>query len=104
MTSPRRGRAARGAMSRPSRALPAQLPPAAAARALRRVARFVGRALPLCRAHTVEFFTRGLWQRLVAPPPDAVLEALRAAGPLARPLVAGSGAALLLMAFLEVSP
>ncbi|KAM7057303.1 putative methyltransferase-like protein 25 isoform 2-T2 [Acridotheres tristis] len=78
-------------MSRPSRALPAQLPPAAAARALRRAARFVRRALPLCRAHTVEFFTRGLWERLVAPRPDAVLEALRAAGPLARPLAAGSG-------------
>ncbi|XP_059702831.1 probable methyltransferase-like protein 25 isoform X3 [Haemorhous mexicanus] len=80
-------------MSRPSRALPAQPPPAAAVRALRRAARFVRRALPLCRAHTVEFFTRGLWQRLVAPRPDAVLEALRAAGPLARPLAAGSGGA-----------
>ncbi|XP_041569135.2 probable methyltransferase-like protein 25 isoform X5 [Taeniopygia guttata] len=80
-------------MSRPSRALPAQPAPAAAARALRRAARFVRRALPLCRAHTVEFFTRGLWQRLVAPRPDAVLEALRAAGPLAHPLAAGSGAA-----------
>uniref|UniRef100_A0A8C3E3S3 Methyltransferase like 25 n=1 Tax=Corvus moneduloides TaxID=1196302 RepID=A0A8C3E3S3_CORMO len=71
----------------------APLPPAAAARALRRAARFVGRALPLCRAHTVEFFTRGLWERLVAARPDAVLEALRAAGPLARPLAAGAGAA-----------
>ncbi|XP_056372285.1 probable methyltransferase-like protein 25 isoform X2 [Oenanthe melanoleuca] len=80
-------------MSRPSCALPAQLPPAAAVRALRRAAGFVRRALPLCRAHTVEFFTRGLWERLVAPRPDAVLEALRAAGPLARPLAAGSGAA-----------
>ncbi|XP_063252472.1 probable methyltransferase-like protein 25 isoform X2 [Prinia subflava] len=80
-------------MSRPLRALPAQPSPAAAARALRRAARFVRRALPLCRAHTVEFFTRGLWERLVAPRPDAVLEALRAAGPLARPLAAGSGAA-----------
>ncbi|NXB92029.1 MET25 protein, partial [Vidua chalybeata] len=78
---------------RPSRALPAQLPPAAAARALRSAARFVRRALPLCRAHTVEFFTCGLWQRLVAPSPDAVLEALRVAGPLARPRAAGSGAA-----------
>ncbi|XP_066175330.1 probable methyltransferase-like protein 25 isoform X3 [Sylvia atricapilla] len=80
-------------MSRSPRALPAQPPPAAVARALRRAARFVQRALPLCRAHTVEFFTRGLWERLVAPRPDAVLEALRAAGPLARPLAAGSGAA-----------
>ncbi|XP_058719314.1 probable methyltransferase-like protein 25 isoform X2 [Poecile atricapillus] len=80
-------------MSRPPSALPAQPPPAAAARALRRAARFVRRALPLCRAHTVEFFTRGLWERLVAPSPDAVLEALRAAGPLARPLAAGAAAA-----------
>ncbi|XP_027761149.1 methyltransferase-like protein 25 isoform X2 [Empidonax traillii] len=80
-------------MSRPARALPAQLPAAAAARALRGTARFVRRALPLCRAHTVEFFTRGLWERLVAPPPRAVLEALRAAGPLARPLAGPSGPA-----------
>lgn len=80
-------------MSRPPRSLPAQPSPAAAARALRRAARFVRRALPLCRAHTVEFFTRGLWERLVAPRPDAVLEALRAAGPLARPLAAGSDGA-----------
>ncbi|NXD22474.1 MET25 protein, partial [Spelaeornis formosus] len=78
---------------RPRRALPAQSSPAAATRALRRAAGFVRLALPLCRAHTVEFFTRGLWERLVAPRPDAVLEALRAAGPLARPLAAGSGAA-----------
>ncbi|NXF08051.1 MET25 protein, partial [Smithornis capensis] len=75
--------------SRP-RALPPQLSSAAATRFLSRAARFLSRALPLCRAHTVEFFTRGLWERLVAPPPGAVLEALRAAGPLARPLAAAS--------------
>ncbi|XP_039242650.1 methyltransferase-like protein 25 isoform X2 [Pipra filicauda] len=80
-------------MSRPARALPRQLPAAAAARALRRAARFVRRALPLCRAHTVEFFTRGLWERLVVPPPHTVLEALRAAGPLARPLAGASDSA-----------
>lgn len=81
-------------MSRPPGAVPPQLSPAAAAGTLRRVARFLGRALPLCRAHTVEFYTRGLWQRLVAPPPAAVLEALRARGPLAlrRPLAEASGA------------
>ncbi|XP_065698942.1 probable methyltransferase-like protein 25 isoform X2 [Patagioenas fasciata] len=81
-------------MSRPPGAVPPQLSPAAAAGTLRRVARFLGRALPLCRAHTVEFYTRGLWQRLVAPPPAAVLEALRARGPLALrcPLAEASGA------------
>lgn len=82
-------------MARPPRALPPQLRPAAAAERLRRAARFVERALPLCRAHTVECYTRGLWERLVAPRPAAVLDALRAAGPLAppRPLAEASGAA-----------
>ncbi|NXX19497.1 MET25 protein, partial [Podargus strigoides] len=63
---------------RPGGALPPQMSPAAAAGTLRSVARFLARALPLCRAHTVEFYTRGLWERLVAPGPAAVLEALRA--------------------------
>ncbi|XP_063997703.1 probable methyltransferase-like protein 25 isoform X2 [Pogoniulus pusillus] len=82
-------------MARPPRALPPQLRPAAAAETLRRVALFLERALPLCRAHTVEFYTRGLWERLVAPRPAAVLEALRAAGPLTapRPLAEASGLA-----------
>ncbi|XP_068026634.1 probable methyltransferase-like protein 25 isoform X3 [Melanerpes formicivorus] len=82
-------------MSRPPRALPPQPSPAAAAETLRRVARFLERALPLCRAHTVEFYTRGLWDQLVAPRPADVLEALRAAGPLAsrRPLAEASGGA-----------
>ncbi|XP_064306364.1 probable methyltransferase-like protein 25 isoform X3 [Phalacrocorax carbo] len=81
-------------MSRPPPpgALPPQLSAAAAAEALRRLARFLGRALPLCRAHAVEFYTRGLWERLVAPPPAAVLQALGAAG-LGRPLGEASGAA-----------
>uniref|UniRef100_A0A8B9FAS0 Methyltransferase like 25 n=1 Tax=Amazona collaria TaxID=241587 RepID=A0A8B9FAS0_9PSIT len=74
-------------MSRPALALPLQLSPAAAESSLRRVSRFLARALPLCRAHTVEFYTRGLWDRLVAPRPAAVLEALR------RPLMEASGAA-----------
>ncbi|KAM9029147.1 putative methyltransferase-like protein 25 isoform 3-T3 [Ara ararauna] len=74
-------------MSRPALALPPQLSPAAAEGTLRRVSRFLARALPLCRAHTVEFYTRGLWDRFVAPRPAAVLEALR------RPLTEASGAA-----------
>ncbi|XP_075284459.1 putative methyltransferase-like protein 25 isoform X1 [Opisthocomus hoazin] len=73
-------------MSRPAAALPTQLSPAEAAGTLRRAAQFLARALPLCRAHTVEFYTRALWDRLVAPPPDAVLEVLR------RPLGEASGA------------
>ncbi|NXX49194.1 MET25 protein, partial [Tricholaema leucomelas] len=92
---------------RPPRALPPQLSPAAAAETLRRVARFLERALPLCRAHTVEFYTRGLWDRLVEPRPAVVLEALRAAGPLAlrHPLAEASGAAAALWAlFTEPFP
>ncbi|XP_061225353.1 probable methyltransferase-like protein 25 isoform X3 [Neopsephotus bourkii] len=74
-------------MSRPALTLPPQLSPAAAESTLRRVSRFLELALPLCRAHTVEFYTRGLWDRLVEPRPAAVLEALR------RPLAEASGAA-----------
>ncbi|NXG51264.1 MET25 protein, partial [Psilopogon haemacephalus] len=86
--------------------LPPQLSPAAAAETLRRVARFLERALPLCRAHTVEFYTRGLWDRLVAARPAAVLEALRAAGPLALrgPLAEASGAAAALWEALSTEP
>ncbi|XP_054055538.1 probable methyltransferase-like protein 25 isoform X2 [Rissa tridactyla] len=82
-------------MSRPPGALPPQLSPAAAAEALGRAARFLERALALCRAQAVELYTRGLWDRLVAPPPAAVLRALRAAGPLAprRSLADAAGAA-----------
>ncbi|XP_071622062.1 probable methyltransferase-like protein 25 isoform X2 [Heliangelus exortis] len=65
--------------------LPPQLSPGAAGAALRRVARFLGRALPLGRAHAVEFYTRAVWERLVAPPPELVLQALR------RPLAEASG-------------
>ncbi|XP_035194187.1 methyltransferase-like protein 25 isoform X2 [Oxyura jamaicensis] len=70
---------------------PGSLPPqpaaGEAAAALRRLAAFLGRALPLCRAHATQLYARGLWQRLVAAPPDAVLQALR------RPLREPSGAA-----------
>ncbi|NXP46394.1 MET25 protein, partial [Heliornis fulica] len=76
-------------------ALPPQVPPTAAEEMLRRAARFLAHALPLCRAHTVELYTRGLWERLVTPLPAAVLRDLSAAGPLAlrRPLGEASGAA-----------
>ncbi|XP_062822597.1 probable methyltransferase-like protein 25 isoform X2 [Anolis carolinensis] len=43
---------------------------------IRAVARFLRRALPLCLAHTVDFYTRGLWEKMVALPPETVLEAL----------------------------
>ncbi|OXB69006.1 hypothetical protein ASZ78_012834 [Callipepla squamata] len=74
-------------MRRARGALPAQLPAAEAEAGLRRLARFLERALPLCRAHTTEFYSRGLWDRLVAPRPEAVLQALQ------RPLSEASGAA-----------
>lgn len=61
---------------RVSEALPAQPGPEAVAARLRAVAGFLRRVLPLCSAHTVEFFTRGLWEELVALRPEAVLEAL----------------------------
>ncbi|XP_064365752.1 probable methyltransferase-like protein 25 isoform X2 [Dromaius novaehollandiae] len=82
-------------MSRPRGALPPQVAPATAAAGLRRVARFLARALPLCRAHAVEFYTRGLWERLVALRPEAVLEVLGGPGPLAlqRSLAEAGGAA-----------
>ncbi|XP_069714463.1 probable methyltransferase-like protein 25 isoform X1 [Phaenicophaeus curvirostris] len=81
-----------------ARPLPPEAAAAAALGALRCVAAFVSRALPLCRAHTVEFYTRGLWERLVAARPEAVLQALSAAGPMAlgRPLAEAAGAAALL--------
>lgn len=93
--SPDETSAVHPAMSRPPGALPPQLSPAAAAEALGRAARFLERALALCRAQAVELYTRGLWDRLVAPPPAAVLRALRAAGPLAprRSLAEAAGAA-----------
>lgn len=43
---------------------------------VRAVAQFLRQVLPLCQAHTVEFFTRGLWEKLVALPPETALEAL----------------------------
>ncbi|KAJ6651391.1 hypothetical protein lerEdw1_020964 [Lerista edwardsae] len=60
----------------PAAPLPPQPAPEAVAARLRAVAGFLRRVLPLCSAHTVEFFTRGLWEELVALPPETVLEAL----------------------------
>lgn len=74
-------------MWRPPASLPPQPAAGEAAAALRRLAAFLGRALPLCRAHATQLYAGGLWQRLVAAPPDAVLRALR------RPLREPSGAA-----------
>ncbi|KAK9399745.1 methyltransferase-like 25 [Crotalus adamanteus] len=43
---------------------------------LRAVAEFLRWGLPLCQTHTVEFYTRGLWEKFVALSPEAVLGAL----------------------------
>lgn len=56
--------------------LPLEPSPEAAERALKGVCGLLRRALPLCGAHTVGFFTRGLWAELVAVPPQTVLNAL----------------------------
>lgn len=77
-------------MRRTRGALPAQLPAAEAEEALRSLTRFLARALPLCRAHTTEFYVRGLWEQLVAARPEVVLQALR------RPLPEASGSAAVL--------
>ncbi|KAJ7329872.1 hypothetical protein JRQ81_016046 [Phrynocephalus forsythii] len=55
---------------------PPEPSPEAVAWRVRAVTRFLRRVLPLCRAHTVDFYTRGLWEKMVALPPEAVLEAL----------------------------
>ncbi|XP_044310824.1 methyltransferase-like protein 25 isoform X3 [Varanus komodoensis] len=56
--------------------LPPQPSAETVAARVRAVAQFLRRVLPLCRAHTVEFYTRGLWEKMVALPPETVLEAL----------------------------
>ncbi|XP_038612763.1 methyltransferase-like protein 25 [Tachyglossus aculeatus] len=43
---------------------------------------FLRRALPISGAHAVDFYSAGLWRRLVDAAPDAALEALRRAGVL----------------------
>ncbi|XP_068523578.1 probable methyltransferase-like protein 25 isoform X2 [Anas acuta] len=77
-------------MWRPPASLPPQPAAGEVAAALRRLAAFLGRALPLCRAHATQLYAGGLWQRLVAAPPDAVLRALRR--PLREPSGADGGA------------
>ncbi|KAM9169959.1 putative methyltransferase-like protein 25 isoform 3-T4 [Pangshura tecta] len=81
-------------MSRSLGSLPPEPAAETVASRLRAVARFLRRALPLCQAHTVEFYTRGLWEQLVALSPEAVLEALSGAGLLRqqqRPLEEAAG-------------
>lgn len=85
-------------MSRSLGSLPPEPAAETVASRLRAVAQFLRRALPLCQAHTVEFYTRGLWEQLVALSPETVLEVLSGAGLLRqqqRPLeeAAGSGRA-----------
>ncbi|XP_019398682.1 PREDICTED: methyltransferase-like protein 25 [Crocodylus porosus] len=87
--------AAEATMPRSGGPLPPEPGAEAVGRRLRGAAHFLARALPLSRAHTVDFYTRGLWAQLVALSPDAVLRALRESGPLRlqRPLQEAAGAA-----------
>ncbi|XP_034621992.1 methyltransferase-like protein 25 [Trachemys scripta elegans] len=82
-------------MSRSLSSLPPEPAAETVASRLRAVAQFLRRALPLCQAHTVEFYTRGLWEQLVALSPETVLEALSGAGLLRqqRPLEEAAGTA-----------
>ncbi|CAM4487013.1 unnamed protein product [Caretta caretta] len=85
-------------MSRSLGSLPPEPAAETVASRLRAVAQFLRRAMPLCQAHTVEFYTRGLWEQLVAVSPETVLEVLGGAGLLRqqqRPLeeAAGTGRA-----------
>lgn len=53
---------------------------------------FLRGALPICSAHTVDFYTGSLWQQLVDLNPESVLAALReAAGAEPPGAEAGSG-------------
>ncbi|XP_074082625.1 putative methyltransferase-like protein 25 isoform X2 [Macrotis lagotis] len=47
---------------------------------LRGLLRFLRRAVPIARAHTVDFYTAGLWERFVEASPARVMRALRAQG------------------------
>ncbi|KAM7178921.1 putative methyltransferase-like protein 25 [Macrochelys suwanniensis] len=83
-------------MSRSLGSLPPEPAAETVASRLGAVAQFLRRALPLCQAHTVEFYTRGLWEQLVALSPETVLEALSGAGLLRqqqRPLEEAAGTA-----------
>ncbi|XP_053109848.1 probable methyltransferase-like protein 25 isoform X2 [Hemicordylus capensis] len=56
--------------------LPPETPAETVAARVRAVAGFLQRVLPLCQTHTVEFYTRGLWEKMVALSPEMVLETL----------------------------
>ncbi|KAH0616718.1 hypothetical protein JD844_028056 [Phrynosoma platyrhinos] len=93
------GEASLPALSEESRPLPPEPPAEVVAARMRAVAGFLRRVLPLCRAHTVDFYTRGLWEKMVALPPETVLEALSGerlqrlleAPPAERPLEEAAG-------------
>lgn len=55
---------------------------------LQKLLRFLREALPISNAHTVDFYTESVWEKLVDLPPETVLSALRtsAAASEARPL------------------
>lgn len=64
------------AASRENYSLPPELSGKTVTERLRAVAEFLRWGLPLCQTHTVEFYTRGLWEKFVALPPETVLGAL----------------------------
>lgn len=45
---------------------------------LQKLLRFLREALPISNAHTVDFYTESVWEKLVDSPPETVLSALRA--------------------------
>ena len=44
---------------------------------LQKLLRFLREALPISNAHTVDFYTESVWEKLVDSPPETVLSALR---------------------------
>ncbi|XP_070803453.1 probable methyltransferase-like protein 25 [Pituophis catenifer annectens] len=64
------------AASRKNHPLPPEPSAETVTERLRAVAEFLRWGLPLCQIHTVEFYTRGLWEKFVALPPETVLGAL----------------------------
>ncbi|XP_063165061.1 probable methyltransferase-like protein 25 isoform X4 [Candoia aspera] len=72
----RRSREALPASSRENYVLPPEPSAEAVNARVRAVAQFLRWGLPLCQTHTVEFYTRGLWEKFIALPPETVLGAL----------------------------
>ncbi|XP_054844444.1 probable methyltransferase-like protein 25 [Eublepharis macularius] len=72
----RRGHEAFAATPEADESFPVEPSAEAVKTRVRAVAQFLRRMLRLCRAHTVEFFTQGLWEKMVALAPETVLEAL----------------------------